>query len=143
MASEVIGRYGAPARGLRFFGWLNLFGLLALLINNVLTIAYGFPGAMAAFGQGGGGGALLQLALYVAAFVAAAAIAFGQPDNGLRWEARRISSFNTYLIRACFFAVLFGGIADAAIAFMRIEGLLEVVFPDSIARGMARASWVG
>lgn len=142
MTTEVLGRYGAPARGLRLFGWLNLFGLLALLINNVLTVGFGFPGAFTAF-DGGGSGAYLQLGVYLAAIAGAALITFGQPDNGLRWEARKISAFNTYLIRACFFVVLFSGIVDAAIAFLRVEGLLGLFFSDEVSRGMGRASFVG
>lgn len=142
MTSEVIGRYGAPARGLRLFGWLNLFGLLALLLNNVLTVGYGLPGALAAF-SGGGFGSYLQLALYGLAIAGAALLAFGRPNNGLRWEARRISEFNSFLIRVCFFTVLFSGVADAVIAFLRVEQLLDAIFSDEIARGLARASWVG
>jgi TRAP-type mannitol/chloroaromatic compound transport system permease small subunit len=139
MTTELDGRYGAPARGLRFFGWLNLFGLLALLINNILTVGFGFPGPF----SGAGGLSFVQLGLYGLAILAAGAVAFGRPDNGLRWEARRISAFNAYVIRVCFFAVLFAGVADAGIAFLRVEGLLEAVFPPEIAAGMARASWTG
>jgi TRAP-type mannitol/chloroaromatic compound transport system permease small subunit len=138
----MIGRYGAPARAIRLFGWLNLFLLLALLINNVLTVAFGYPGAFTAF-SGGGAGAQLQMVIYVFAIAGAAAVTFGQPDNGLRWEARKISAFNAYVIRVCFFAVLFAGVADAAVAFMRVEGLLAGVFGEEIAKGMNRSSWMG
>ncbi|MEL7115529.1 MAG: permease [Pseudomonadota bacterium] len=142
MTTEAISRYGAPALGIRLFGWLNLFVLLALLINNVLTVGFGFPGAFTAF-SGGGTLAYVQLGLYAVAIAGAAFITFGQSDNALRWEARRISAFNAYVIRVCFFAVLFAGIADTAIAFLRVEGMLDRFFSDEVARGMARSSWVG
>lgn len=142
MTTEAIGRYGAPAPAIRLFGWLNLFFLLALLLNNVLTVAFQLPGPFTAF-SGGGVAAYFQFSLYLVAIAAAALITFGRPDNGLRWEARRISAFNAYLIRGCFFAVLFAGVADAAVAFMRIEGLTAVYFPDEWARGMQRSNWTG
>ncbi|MEO0362798.1 MAG: TRAP transporter small permease subunit, partial [Pseudomonadota bacterium] len=47
------------------------------------------------------------------------------------------------LIRSCFWAVLFVGIADAAIAFMRVEGFLAPLFGPEIGSGMVRSRFVG
>ena len=138
MAMADISPTGAPAPLVRIFGWATLFVLAAFLINNVLTVSYGFPGTFAAF-SGGGTGAWLQLALYVIAIALAVLWVNRTPTRALRWDARRISNFNAFLIRFCFFAVLFVGIADAVIAFMRVEKLLPLVLSDEAARAMGRA----
>jgi len=116
--------------------------LAAFLISNVLTVWYGFPGATAVF-SGGGVPAFIQLALFLIAIGLAVFHVMRAPDTGLRWEARRISDFNAYLIRGFFFAVLLVGLADAAIAFMRVEKFLDVYFGAEMTKNLTRAVYVG
>jgi TRAP-type mannitol/chloroaromatic compound transport system permease small subunit len=116
-------REGEPAPLTRLFGWGMLAFLAAYLINNTLVVWFGFPGAGSAF-SGGGTLAIVQAAIYALSFALAAVKVFGSPNAALRFEAERISAFNGWVVRSCFWAVLFVGIADAAIAFMRTENLL-------------------
>lgn len=136
-----ISRYGTSAPLVRSFGWLMLLGLAAFMINNVLTVGMGFSGVTAAFSGDTGG--LIQLVIYIAAFALAIGYVMRTSDTALRWDARMISNFNAYLIRGCFFGVLFVGIADAAIAFMRVENLLDNFFDEATVRALGRARFVG
>ncbi|MBV0911132.1 TRAP transporter small permease subunit [Anianabacter salinae] len=140
MTDASIERTGRRAPLVRYFGWTMLFLLAAHQIANFLTVAYDFPGAFDAF-SGGSAGAWTQLVLLLVALILPAVVVASSPDRSLRYEARRISDFNAYLIRAFFFGVFFVGVADAAIAFMRIEGMLVQFFPESVSVGLARASW--
>lgn len=134
--------YGTPAPFVRFFGWSMLALVAAFLINNVLTVAYDFNGVGQAF-SGGGSSSMTQLGIYLVALVLAALLVLRTPDRALRWDARKISNFNAYLIRGCFFSVLFVGIVDASIAFLRVEGLLPVLFSENMAKELIRARFIG
>jgi len=68
---------------------------------------------------------------------------FRIPGRALRYDARQISDFNAYLIRGCFFAVLFTGVVDATIAFLRVEGLLPVLFSEELAKQLIRSNFIG
>ncbi len=133
---------GEPAPLVRIFGWSMLTLLVAFMVNNVLTVGLGFPGTRAAF-VGGGGSAYFQLALYLAAIVIAALLVFSTGHRSLRGDAKVISDFNAFLIRGCFWAVLLVGIADAAIAFMRVERLLPLFFDQDLTQALGRARFVG
>ncbi len=142
MSLPEISREGDPALVTRIFGWGTLACLVAFMINNVLTVRWDYPGAMKAL-SGGGTGAVIQLTVYLVLIAVAVLFVLRTPYRALRWDARKIGAFNNYLIRACFFSVLFVGIADAAIAFMRVEKLLGYFLSDELVRGMARAQFVG
>lgn len=142
MSLPEISREGDPAFLTRVFGWGTLACLLAFMVNNLLIVGWDFPGAMSAF-SGGGPGAFIQLAIYAICIGVSVFFVVRTPYRALRWDARKISDFNAYLVRGLFFAVLFCGIADVTISFMRVEKLLENFFSDEIVRGFARAQYVG
>ena len=133
---------GSPAPIVRTFGWFMLTLLAAFMIDNVLTVGMGLPGSSTAF-AGGGPFAWAQAALYVIAVAAAVAIVWFRFVYGLRSDARIISAFNGYLIRGCFWAVLLVGIADASIAFMRVEKLFPLFLSEEMSQAMGRARFVG
>ncbi len=133
--------YGLPAPTTRIFGWSMLTILAAFFLNNLLVVAFGFPGlADVTFGDAK---AYLMAAIYIAAIVLAVVYVLRTSERALRYEARMITNFNAYLIRACYFAVLFVGVTDAVIAFLRVEGLLSVLFPEGLARDLIRAQFIG
>ena len=132
---EGFSQYGRPAPITRIFGWATLALIAAFLINNVLTVAYDFPGVL--------NGDPIQLGIYLIAIAIAVAFVLRTPDRALRWDARTISNMNAYLIRSCFFAVLFVGIADALIAFLRVENLLVVFVSEQLAKELIRSQFVG
>ncbi len=139
---EFLSPYGEPAPVIRIFGWAMLAVLAAFLINNVLIVGYGFPTLGSLF-SGGGAGAWVVAGVYAIAIALSLVWVFRTPDRALRYDARNISNFNAYLIRGCFFAVLFTGVGDAVIAFIRVEGLLPVLFSEDIAKGLLRANFIG
>jgi len=140
--SDFLSPYGSPAPLVRFFGWAMLAIIVAFMINNVLIVAYDFPTLNAAFG-GSDSRVWVLVAIYAAALIVAGYWILRTPDRALRYDARKISAFNAYLIRGCFFSVLFIGIVDATIAFIRVEGLLPVVFSEGLAKELIRARFIG
>lgn len=140
--AEILSPRGAPAPFVRYFGWASLFVLMAFLINNVLVVWFDYPSLQAVFG-GGDSSVWIGVAIYVAGLVGAWLVVARTPNRALRYDARLISDFNAYFIRGCYYAVLFVGIADFIIAFMRVEGLLEAVFSGDIARELIRVHFVG
>lgn len=138
---EPLSPRGAPAPIVRLFGWGMLAVLTAFFISNILIVAYDFPTLGALFGDDARS---WVLAAIYAAFAALAVVwVVRTPDRALRYDARKISNFNAYLIRGCFFAVLFIGIADAFIAFIRVEGLLPVLFSETLAKELIRVRFIG
>ena len=135
-------RTGRPAPIVRFLGWSVLSTLATFMINNILLVGFAFPGASAVF-DGGGGLAWLQAALYVIGILVAAGIVAQAPDRALRYEARGIHRFNIFLVRIAFWIVLLTGIADATIAFMRVENLLAYFVGAEGAVDLGRARFVG
>ena len=122
----------------RIFGWSMLTLLAVYLVSTVLTLTYGWPGP--AFDSVLG---IVQLLLYVGAVVTAVAIAQRQRSHLLRTDAEAIANFNLWLVRGFFFAVLFVGLADAAISFLRVEGLLDNVVGGEMTRDLGRSSYRG
>lgn len=135
-------RTGRPAPIVRFVGWSVLCSLAAFMINNILLVSFGFPGAGAIF-EGGGGLAWVQAALYAIGVLTALGVVMRAPDCALRWDALRIHRFNIFVIRVVFWIVLLTGIADSAIAFMRVEHLLEFFVGADAAMDFGRAQFVG
>ncbi len=135
--------FGQPAPVVRFFGWASLFVLAAFLINNILIVWFGFP----ALGSLTAGGADPMVAVivgvYILALLGAGYWVWHSGNTALRYDARAITAFNTYLIRACFFSVLFVGIVDVTIAFLRVENMLALLFSEDLARELIRVQFVG
>lgn len=132
---------GQPAPVVRIFGWVMLAVLAAFMINNVLNVAFGFPGAGSALSAGGL--AWAQVAIYAVGAALAALYVLRTGDTSLRWDAKQISDFNAYLIRSCFWVVLLVGIADSTIAFMRTEKLLNYFVDDDMVKALGLARYVG
>ncbi|MCY4209209.1 MAG: TRAP transporter small permease subunit [Roseovarius sp.] len=132
---------GAPAPATRLFGWGMLSVLTAFMISNVLVIGWEFRGLgeLAEWNAD----SMAIAAIYAILILLSSYWVLRTPHRSLRQDARIISDFNAWLIRGCFFAVLFTGIADSIIAFLRVEGLLDNIFSDQIARDMTRSHFIG
>lgn len=131
------------------FGWAILASLTVFLINNYLTFWHGLPGEGAPLGFGSGVKgtsmtmAWMQLAAYPVGVALAVFSVLRTEDLCLREDSKRISNINTFIIRAAFFAVLYVGIADAIISFMRVEGFLPVVFGNELALNLGKSLFRG
>ncbi len=127
----------------RLFGWSMLSVLAVWLINNVMTLSYGWPGVPSLIGGEGGLAAIVQLGLYAVGFALVFAYVSRTAGISLRKDAQRISDFNAYLIRWAFFAVMLVGLVDAAISFIRVEGMLEPWFGKEMSQKLGRSAYRG
>lgn len=132
----------------RSFGWSILALLAAYLINVVLTFWFDFPGVGQLFGwaSNGSGSATLsafQLGLYIFSVVVGIFYVLRSKDRSLRADDAMLCAFNGFLIRACFWVVLFIGISDTVISFLRIEGFLESIVGSDIATQLGRSQYRG
>ncbi|MBE9476071.1 MAG: TRAP transporter small permease subunit [Proteobacteria bacterium] len=134
----------APKKGAlpnitRAYGWSILFVMFAYLANNFLTFWAGLPGASFS----GSAAAITQATLYPLAIVGAILLVRRRADVTLREDSARISNMNTFLIRACFFIVLYVGIIDMVISFLRVEDLLESVVGTEMTKNLGRPHFRG
>jgi TRAP-type mannitol/chloroaromatic compound transport system permease small subunit len=127
----------------RLFGWSVLAIMTTFLVNNFLTHGAGFPGAAAAFKDASGFAAMLQVALYGVGIVVAYGYVTTHRSTSLRIDGARISDINTFLIRAAFWCVLIVGVADVAISFLRVEGLLGNVVGEQLTKDLGRSQFRG
>lgn len=126
----------------RAAGWMTLGALVVFLINNVLNNWLGWPGARAVLGDEAGLG-WLQLLLYPIAFAAMIAFVLKTKGRDLRTDSVAISDINALLIRMMFFVVLYVGVVDAVISFLRVEGLLPALVGDKMATDLGISSFRG
>lgn len=136
------GKLDGLTMAVRALGWMTLGALATFLINNVLTNWLNWPGPRAALADGGAL-AWVQLALFPVAFAVAVSMVTRTPGRDLRTDSLAITKLNALLIRMCFFAVLYVGLLDAVISFMRVEGLLPAVFGDQMATNLGISSFRG
>ncbi len=123
---------------IRLFGWINLAVMAAFLINNYLTYWLGFPGPGT-----GSVAAQMQIGLYVALGLLALTYVLRPGSPGLRPDSERISNFNAFLIRWAFWSVVIVGIADTAISFLRVEGLLDTLIGSQLTSDLGRPQFRG
>lgn len=140
--AEILSPRGAPAPFVRYFGWATLLVLLAFLLNNILIVGFDYP-TLPSLLTGEDSRVWVLAVVYILALVGAGFIVRATPNRALRYDAKLISDFNAYLIRAAFFSVLFVGVADVVIAFLRVEGLLPSLFSEGMARELIRARFIG
>ncbi len=147
MKSDQTGSPGS-ARPFRLFGWTILAVMAAFLLNNYLTYWQNLPGIGPIFGARANGSlpivwSWMQLGLYALMVLGAFAYVLRSAETTLREDSVRISSINTYLIRAAFFIVLIVGAVDAAISFLRVEGLLDGVVGADLANDLGKSRFRG
>lgn len=111
-----------------FSAHLGLFGLDALrrpLTDN--QIIYGS----------------LQVLLYFGTIVGAAIFVLRTRERSLIADSESLNSIVRFIIRSAFWAVLFIGLADMVISFLRVEGLLVHVVSEDLAKGLGRSAFRG
>ncbi|MDO7659532.1 MAG: permease, partial [Paracoccaceae bacterium] len=72
---------------------------------------------------------MIQLAIYGAGVIFGIGKVFSHSEDTLRQDAELVTNINRTIIRICFWIVLLTGVADALLAFMRVENLL-IYFVD-------------
>ncbi|MBX2880468.1 MAG: TRAP transporter small permease subunit [Granulosicoccus sp.] len=132
-----------PALLTRLFGWTMLATLFTYLLNNYLSVNHNLSSVSDLFSGSFSPDSLIQLGIYVAGFAIAAVYVFRDKSKPLRTDAAAITRFNTYLIRSCFWAVFLVGMADMAISFLRVEGLLGNYFSETMVKELGRPNFRG
>lgn len=133
------------------------FGFLFLL-NNYLIFWRGWPGIDGLFAHLGwfgvealptplsGGAATLgwiQFAGYLAPVAAITALVVRDRDRTLREDSEDLTSLSAFIIRAAFWGVLFIGVADSTISFLRVEDFLPLIVGKSLAMDLGLSSFRG
>ena len=103
---------------IRAVSWALLAMLLALLTNNVLNISFEIDTELRWNNP-------LPVLTYLIPIFVAFLFARRTPSTALRTDADRIHRLNLYLVRSLFWGVFLVGMADVAVAFLRVEGLAD------------------
>ena len=126
----------------KLFGW-NIIGfLIAFLINNYLSLSNDFPGVLSGVLDGSLYG-LIQLGIYLSIGMLVSYFFVLKNKRTLRQDAELVNSLNMYLIRGLFWSVLFIGIVDVAIAFIRVERILPSYIDDDLIRLLNKPTFIG
>ncbi|MBO6562662.1 MAG: TRAP transporter small permease subunit [Nisaea sp.] len=159
MGAAAASGYQTPVSAFtRIFCWSVVSGTLVFALNNYLIFWLNWPGMMTFLGDLGllpgfapqspldGTAATLgavQTLSYLICVGGAALYTMRTPDRLLRQESEAMVSVAAYIIRASFWAVIFVGLADMVISFLRVEGLLPVLFGDALATELGRPQFRG
>ena len=138
---EIVPR--SPALLMRIFGWSMLATLVTYLLNNYLVITKGLPGILPLFAGELSTPAIAQAGIYLAGILFAIIYVLRSRATSLRSDANLVSSINIFLVRGFFWAVLFVGLADMAISFLRVEGLLGNVVGPELLKELGRPNFRG
>lgn len=146
---------GASVRAVRVFTWYMVALTFVYLLNNYLIFWQGWPGLWT-LGEALIGGekaptldgtaltlGFVQVGLYAACLVWAVAYVARNTERTLRADSECMDLIVRYFIRACFWAVVLVGLADAIISFLRVEGLLEVTVGEAMATELGRSQFRG
>jgi TRAP-type mannitol/chloroaromatic compound transport system permease small subunit len=133
-----------PAPILRTFAWAVVAVMFTYLLNCYLSYWQDWPTVLPLLEGSFGTLTLIQAALYVVAVVAAAVFVLRTGAvRSLRDDSATLHAMSTFIIRASFWAVLLIGLVDAAISFLRVEGLLEAVVGTDLAKDLGRSRFRG
>ncbi|MEP1209609.1 MAG: TRAP transporter small permease subunit [Rhizobiaceae bacterium] len=127
----------------RAFGWAVLAHFAVWMVSNILTHSYDWPGASSLYAGDASLLGIIQWLAYPLVMGGTILWVWRTPAVGLRKDAASISDFNAMLVRWAFFAVLFIGLADMAISFLRVEGLLESVVGKQMTTDLGRSAFRG
>lgn len=126
----------------KLFGWNILAFLAAFLINNFLTVLYGFPGVLSFFNEASFN-SIIQFGIYVLAALIFTYFALLKSKRSLRQDAEAIHTFNGFIIRWFFLTILVIGIIDVGIAFLRVEKVLPLFASDTVVSNLNKPIFVG
>lgn len=87
--------------------------------------------------------AWIQLLVFLVPIVAVTVWAFGTRQRTLHADSEVLSNISAFIARGAFWSVVFVGLADAVISFLRVEDLLAAVVGDNMTQELGRASYRG
>ncbi|WP_420405198.1 TRAP transporter small permease subunit [Nisaea sp.] len=159
MGAAAASGYQTPVSSItRIFCWTVVSATLVFALNNYLIFWLDWPGMVTFLGHLGllpafapknpldGTATTLgavQTLSYLFCAVGAVLYTKRTPDRPLRADSETMVSVSAYIIRASFWAVIFVGVADMVISFLRVEDLLTVLFGDEMATALGRPQFRG
>ena len=86
---------------------------------------------------------LIQLIIYFISILGVFYFAYVFRDQSIRKDSLLLNRIVNYFIRSCFWAVVFVGLADVIISFLRVEDLLDNVVGKELATELGRSKFRG
>lgn len=126
----------------KLMGWSCLSFLLAFLLNNILNIYFGLPAALDVL-SGTASNLFAPGSTYLIIFVVFVYFFVLNSTTSLRDQSKTLHNLNAFLIRWFFFSILFVGIVDVALAFLRVEKLLPLFFNEALIGSFNKPIFVG
>ena len=126
---------------LRLFCWGMVTVTFAFLLE-VYLVHWQGQGSARALLAGGPGGVVAALGYAVAGALALLQALRGRARS-LQADSEAISALVAYVARGAFFAILFIGLADALISFLRVERLIEPLFGAGMATDLGQTAFRG
>jgi len=133
---------------IRIFAWCNILAMVIYLLNNYLIFWRGWPGFASVLNGPMTGGTVqflgwVQVASYLFTLVGAVLIVSYGKNRNLRQDSQIMQNITNYIIRAAFWMVVFVGLTDMLISFLRVEDLLDSVVGKEIADNLGRSHYRG
>ena len=133
---------------IRFFGWLMVSLMLAFVINTFVTLSLEWPTIFSIFIQNKSNylnlfQSLFQISMYLFAIFGSFFYAIRMRNISLRDDSELLNKFVNYFIRSCFWAVVFVGLIDVIISFLRVQDFLVNVVGQDLATQLGRSKFRG
>jgi TRAP-type mannitol/chloroaromatic compound transport system permease small subunit len=125
----------------RIFGWSVLAIFFIFLLNNYLVIWRDWPGISPLFSPTGPtevGLAWGQMSSYIVGVICSVIYVLKNTNITLRDDSEVFTRISAYVIRSAFWSVLFIGLADALISFLRVENLLASIVSKEMTTQLGR-----
>jgi TRAP-type mannitol/chloroaromatic compound transport system permease small subunit len=135
--------YSGKILGFRACAWIMVLATLVFVLNNYLTLWWGWPGVGATVSGGGSALGYLQILAYAACAAGAVYHVNRNKTRSLRDDAAAIYGISAYIIRGAFWMVVIVGLADMIISFLRVEDLLPGLVGEQMAKDLGRSSYRG
>ena len=126
----------------RSFGWVILGLVFSFFVNNIFVLSLNYPTFYSIFNKFNLSSFII-LVIYILGIIIPVLYVVLSPSNTLRLDAKILHKFNIYIIRSCFWAVIFVGLTDFIISFMRVERILPMLLNDFFVRALGRSAFVG
>lgn len=130
-------------QALRIFSWVVVVGTFGFLLNNYLVFWHGWSGVGPVFRGEATATGLVQAAIYALCIAGPALYVRSRRTRTLREDAETMTALSAYVVRSAFWMVLFVGLADMVISFLRVEGFLEGIVGADLTRDLGRSQFRG
>ena len=123
--------------------------MLAFVINTYLTLSLEWPKIFQLFDHDTELSRLdyfkifVEIFIYFISVVGVFYLSYFFREKSLRQDSLLLNKIVNYFIRSCFWAVVFVGLADVIISFLRVEDLLDDVVGQELATQLGRSKFRG